>query len=236
MSYEPSCVPMKGSRSFPSSWNLGSLAQTFWANSYCRIKLAQPTKAAMPRSTPSSGAPSGSGGPYVPPRRMMRRRFHVHGGVARVHAPDERIFRRVREERLNEHLVHVLPRCIPGERPQLIPERTHGPGSRLLQYHDGRSGAPFLGAERRFGGGRKAHHRTRAAREATAGIGEKKNEVRMSLTPDAAVPPTTRAAATRTARSRARSDSTWGSARTASPVARSERSAFACRARRSVPN
>ena len=36
---------------------------------------AQMMNAAMPRSTPSSGAPSGSAGPYVAPRRIIRRRF-----------------------------------------------------------------------------------------------------------------------------------------------------------------
>ena len=63
MSNVPSWVPMIGSRSLPSSWKLGSLTHTFCANSNWRTRLAQPTKAAIPRSTPSSGAPSGSGGP-----------------------------------------------------------------------------------------------------------------------------------------------------------------------------
>ena len=37
-----------------------SLIQTFFANSNLRIRLAQITTAAIPRSTPSSGAVSGS--------------------------------------------------------------------------------------------------------------------------------------------------------------------------------
>ena len=79
----PSWVPKMGSRSFPSSWKFGSFAHTFIANSNCRTRLAHPTKAAIPRSMPSSGAPSGSGGPYVPPRRTP---VHVHCCIARVHA------------------------------------------------------------------------------------------------------------------------------------------------------
>src|SRR6516162_2651282 len=63
MSNVPSCVPTIGSRSLPRSLNVGSFTQTFIANSNWRIKLAQPMNAAMPRSTPSSGAPSGRGGP-----------------------------------------------------------------------------------------------------------------------------------------------------------------------------
>src|SRR6478735_2983574 len=71
----PSCAPMNGSRSFSSSWKLRSLTQTFCANSYWRMRLAQMTKAAMPRSLPSSAVPSGRCGPYVAPRRIMLRRF-----------------------------------------------------------------------------------------------------------------------------------------------------------------
>ena len=59
----PSWVPMIGSRSLPSSWKFRSLAHTFCANSNWRTRLPQITKAAIPRSTPSSGTPSGSGGP-----------------------------------------------------------------------------------------------------------------------------------------------------------------------------
>ena len=40
------------------SWKFGSFIQTFCANSNWRTRLAQITNAAIPRSTPSSGAPS----------------------------------------------------------------------------------------------------------------------------------------------------------------------------------
>src|SRR6185503_4927686 len=59
----PSWLPMIGSRSLPSSWKFLSLAQTFCANSNWRIRLPQITKAAIPRSWPSSGASSGRCGP-----------------------------------------------------------------------------------------------------------------------------------------------------------------------------
>src|SRR4029450_3665157 len=68
----PSCVPMIGSRSLPSSWKFLSLIHMFCANSNWRIRLAEVTTAAIPRSTPSSGADSGSGGPYGAPRRIIR--------------------------------------------------------------------------------------------------------------------------------------------------------------------
>ena len=88
MSYVPSCVPMSGSRSLPSSWNLGSLAHTFCANSNCLIRLAQPTKAAMPRSTPSSGRALRQRRPVGPAAADDAAAIHVHGRIARVHAPD----------------------------------------------------------------------------------------------------------------------------------------------------
>ena len=59
----PSWVPQIGSCSLPSSWKVLSLIHTFCANSNWRTRLAQMMNAAMPRSTPSSGAPSGSAGP-----------------------------------------------------------------------------------------------------------------------------------------------------------------------------
>ena len=59
----PSWVPHIGSRSLPSSWNARSLIHTFCANSNWRTRLAQMMNAAIPRSTPSSGAPSGNAGP-----------------------------------------------------------------------------------------------------------------------------------------------------------------------------
>ena len=40
--------------------------------------------AAMPRSTPSSAAHSGSAAPYVAPLRIIRRPVHVVRGVARI--------------------------------------------------------------------------------------------------------------------------------------------------------
>ncbi len=74
MSKVPSWVPMIGSRSLPRPLNVGSFTHTFIANSNWRTRLAHPMKPAIPRSLPSSGAPSGRGGPYVPPRRIIRRR------------------------------------------------------------------------------------------------------------------------------------------------------------------
>ena len=86
----PSWLPMIGSRSLPSSWKFLSLAHTFWANSNWRTRLAQPTNAAMPRSTPSSVRAFGQGravGAAAPDHPAP---VHVHTGVPGIHAADVR--------------------------------------------------------------------------------------------------------------------------------------------------
>ena len=88
MSYEPSCVPMNGSRSFPSSWNLGSLAHTFWANSVLPDQAGAADKGGNAPFDAVFGRAFGQRRPVRPTAADDAAAIHVHGRVARVHAPD----------------------------------------------------------------------------------------------------------------------------------------------------
>ena len=86
----PSCAPIIGSRSLPSSLKVRSFIQTFCANSNCRMRLAQMTKAAMPRSTPSSGSAFRQRRPVGRPSSDHPPTVHVVPRVARIYPANVR--------------------------------------------------------------------------------------------------------------------------------------------------
>ena len=99
---------MIGSRSFRSSWK----DLVVHPHVLRELELADEARASDERRDAAFaaviGAPSGRGGPYVPPRRIIRRRFMFDRRVARIHAAYVRAQRHGITVRIHLPIVEVV--------------------------------------------------------------------------------------------------------------------------------